>query len=78
MIAYRDFKPETQGLFPDARRFEENFQEALVEMNDWIASNAIDVINVETLGLVDAAFQARSIRVWYRTNHFKPRTSHED
>jgi hypothetical protein len=78
MIAYRDFKPQAPGYFPDAARMEDNFADALAEANDWIFSGSIEVINVETLGLVDAAFQARSIRVWYRTSQSKPRTSDEE
>jgi hypothetical protein len=67
MIAYRDFRPEVVGLFPKADRIQENFAIALAEANRWIESESIDLINVETIGIHDAAFESRSIRIWYRT-----------
>ena len=77
MIAFRDFKPEIPGIFPKARQVEENFSGALAEANGWIFSGSIEVINVETIGLHDSAFEARSIRVWYHSQSSKPRTSPE-
>lgn len=78
MIDFRDFRPKRAGLFPKARRIEENFRIALADANDWIFRESIDVINLETTGLGDGAFEAYSIRVWYRTAVVKPSVSHED
>jgi hypothetical protein len=72
MIAYRDFRPEVEGFFPKAHRIEEKFDGALAGANRWIESESIEVLNVETIGLRDAAFESRSIRIWYRTDVKKP------
>jgi hypothetical protein len=77
MIAYRDFRPEAPGLFPRGWQFREGFDAALAEANDWIERESVDVLSVETLGCHEAAFEVRSIRVWYRTSSPKPRPTPE-
>jgi len=66
MISFRDFRLHPEHFFPSSSRIEEKFSRAFREANDWIDSESIDVINVETIGLIDAAFESRSIRIWYR------------
>jgi hypothetical protein len=69
LIAFKDFKPIRPGVFPGVERLAEAQQKALAEANEWIESESIEVIGVESLTDQegDAAVERRCIRVWYRT-----------
>jgi hypothetical protein len=79
LIAFKDFKPIRPGLFRGVPRLAEAQQEALAEANEWIESESIEVIGVESLTDQegDAAVERRCIRVWYRTSNIKPEPSPE-
>jgi hypothetical protein len=63
MVAFRDFVHVNDGFWPSRKRGVQAFEKALVEANEWIDRESIEVINVETLGIVGSSI----VRVWHRT-----------
>jgi hypothetical protein len=61
MIAFRDFPPKqlTPHTWPSYGTFG-SFEEAVQAANDWIATEHIDVVNVETV-LVPVDCRAQSL-----------------
>ena len=64
---------QAQGSRPLSRQLavRREVRRGTAEANEWIGRESVNVLNVETIGSLDAAFEARSIRVWYRTPFVK-------
>jgi len=72
MIAHRDFEPGKRPSFlPKLPEIKAAFEEALASANAWIASESVEVLNVETIGTPDLHPLYGWVRVWYRTTTAK-------
>ena len=78
MICFKDFFPqaiEQRGFFSEDKY--ENFSSLLDQLNQWLAQNKVNIINIETVVLRDIddektrflaeePFFYQFIRVWYQ------------
>ncbi|MDJ0678593.1 MAG: hypothetical protein QNJ18_01860 [Xenococcaceae cyanobacterium MO_167.B52] len=78
MICFKDFFPqaiEQRGFFSEDKY--ENFSSLLDQLNQWLAQNKVEIINIETVVLRDIddektrflaeePFFYQFIRVWYQ------------
>jgi hypothetical protein len=66
VIAYKDFVPKSSGVFFSAESLKAAFDVAVSMANEWVESDSVEVINIETVGNTQSPFFARSVRIWYR------------
>jgi len=72
-IKYKDFSVRKDGseLKHGSMGYREEHDVALASVNSWADKNDVDVINIETLNLIESAYinyckYKIAIRVWYK------------